>query len=535
MTISARAMRPGAKRTPQTLRARARAVNGSGVFGAFPEQPYHPAVRSGKKAPAKRKPQQKKVRAPFPKTRLLGPWEVGAPQIQALGESIDELLWQLLRAEGVAPSQLRTGPDRRVSDGGIDGEVTGFTGASHQVPRGDSQWLISSKALAKTTELKKWLEGCLAGSSVTGVSRVAVVTNTALTGKKAVVRKLEQDFQIRILDAVQIAAWTNAFPGLVSNIQRGGRGGVSLSEELEKLRAIPFIEDQSREQFRSDLVGSLASDHPEPFRLEGFPGIGKTRLALEVLAGIPKLAPRTLYFSDLDGERRTAFDDLTRWVRADAERHAFIVVDECNAEMDGYCRTCVRDNPRLGLLTIGKASESQIRTDVRTIQPLGTEQMIAFLKAKKIEDNEIAVYLAKQCQGFIKAADVLADAVRKDATLTGARLALLAKEHDLFAKAFDATDLRQLELVALFTELGWSGSRATEIECVARYFEIALNDFFRSRKRWAERGILQATDGCVYLSPHVLANDLALRVMDVHEDRIPALFSVLPPSPSFAG
>jgi len=483
-------------------------------------------VRRGRGTPLtkQRKKQPKKQggtrrTAPFPQTNL-GPWEVEAAQIQARAEGVDEIVRRLLRSTESVLS-VAAGPNPHVPDGGVDfaveGPVPGFADCTM------SDWHVTGKQLPDAKALRKWVTEQLGGDSVRqGAAQVMVVSNCGITGHKERLRTIEREKRVRILDAEQLAAWVNTVPAIALSIREGPNDGKWLEAALQGHKT-EFLWDETREAFLKHFEEGARADRTS-FHLEGFAGIGKTRLALEVLrsAQSGRLENQVVYFPSLE---KSSIRSLVTYLQSSpARRHAFIVVDECSSTERAICNEDVKALfPRVRLLTIGRASESTRDPDVRAVDPLDQGHMRSFVSAR-VSDPQLVELLLKECRGYIKAADLLADLAQKT-QLTSVAAARMVGERELFANAL-GDDAAIMQALALLDELEWETPE--EIGVFIKHFEFTRTRLREACKRAADRGLFQPSGSRRYLSPHVLANNLALRCVGIHQSDLVDLFRELP-------
>jgi hypothetical protein len=409
-----------------------------------------------------------------------------------------------------------------VPDGAVDFEVNEPVPALGVERRSD--WHVTGKQLPGTTELKKWIRLQLEGGSVRDDAvQVVVVTNTGVTGHKRTARDLESSLKVRLIDAEQVAGWVNRFPALAVSVRNVEGLGAAWLDLALLGHATPFLWDETREAFRNRVAQDLSSGRTV-FHLEGFAGIGKTRLALETVKTVHdgKWGDQVVYFR----EPRTSVvqDLLSRMATSPAGTTSlFLIVDECSLNDRRILKELVQERSGIRLLTIGRASETTRDPGVSTVEPLSAEQMQKFL-SHRLDDPQLIALLIKECGGYIKAAEFLS-AKTKELTLTYNAAAQLVHDGALFAEAL-GDDSEVLQGVALLDEVEWE--RSDEIAALCNYFHFWRPTLNQVAERAHQRGLFQSAGSRRYLSPHVLAASLALRCISTHGNKLLELFQTLP-------
>jgi hypothetical protein len=488
-----------------------------------------PPRKSSKPRARSKKPRATsgKQAKPFPPSPTLGPWDVDAWAVQSQGPEIDAFIRRLLENEGFP---VRSGDDRSVPDGGVDLISTHPNPIQNpSLPAGTLHWWITSENLHRKEKVEEWLREHekTASNKLPHDAVVAVLTSCGLLGNHSTRASLEKKFNVHLLNAGDIATWVNRYPALAIRMRGTEETGRWLSRELERPQhQSEFIWDESRLAFRARVENDLARG-PLRLRLEGFAGIGKTRLALEVLktAANGSLANRVIYYSSWS-EHKAAIDRLAR----DASRRTVcVVVDECTPQESERLQQDF-DGISIDLVTVGRSNaSSQNESGVAAIERL-SQALIRQRIQQEVSDAQVASLLAEQCDGFIKAASVLARLVSRDpATWTYSQLAELRETGTLFERAL-GEDAKVLELFAVFNDIGFSGTHRRERELVEKQFSTVGDEaaFSRSARQCEELGLFQSAGEFRYVSPHVLANSLALRAVELRHRGLVELFFQLP-------
>jgi hypothetical protein len=306
---------------------------------------------------------------------------VSADEIRALNETLlVELLRQLIHLEADAGGLLRSGihvpAQINVADGGEDGRVEWTGGPEHTVYLPSRLVLFQVKATdmppAKCVAELREKEGSVKErilSTINAGGTYVVFCNRpctqamidervarmreALGGQRPGVDSPAVDFW----DANKIADWANLhYPAALWVIERVRPGGILPFQSLEKwgsdkrVAEFRFVGDARVEQITGEIEQSLSGPR-KVVRISGLSGLGKTRLAFEVLKKSPlSVRARVLYTqSSYGGER------ILRVVQAIREfgKSGIIVVDDCPADMHKSLAAIVEHaESKLSLVTI---------------------------------------------------------------------------------------------------------------------------------------------------------------------------------------
>lgn len=463
-----------------------------------------------------------------------GLWRVRAREIIGLGDSIQEWVARLLRVEvsarGGDPTRTSTSGDIRIADEGVDILVSDFTGDSPWIPKGTSVWCCTAKKLTSPGGIEKWARKQLERLGSCPRNQVRLVLNRDIVASHH--ERIESRLGVRLYSAEKIAEWTSAHLGLTRELL-GVANVDGLRTVWQRLRhwTQKYVEDESRRAARERILAHVRGASADPLRVEGWAGIGKTRLVLESLAGQPGLEDRILYVGGpsvgMDGPEY----QVLRLVQED-EREAVLVLDECGADKHQLWAEQVGPvHQRLRVITVGRADLAAVgrRVDVLRVEPLPDAEMRDFLGTFGLQPEVIEI-LHGAARGFVKAAHLLARFVLQnpgDESVRPARLAEEVRSKRIFARAL-GENARYVEPLALFSDLGWEGDLAVESKIVASHFAFSSAELRRQigRLRDAE-GLVQPRSGRLYVTPDVLANALAVLTVRQQGDQLLGLWDGL--------
>ncbi|WP_298869382.1 hypothetical protein [uncultured Gimesia sp.] len=155
-----------------------------------------------------------------------------------------------------------------------------------------------------------------------------------------------------------------------------------------------------------NLRNALRTGELVHVRLIGEPGVGKTRLALE-LTKVEDLAPVTLYVRDGQTILQSSF--INELVQTDDRRFVFFIIDECSQkDLADIWNILKPRSDRIRIITIDHGPDSTVddKTRVVTVEPTGLDQIVSILKDHNVSEND-AKRWAEYCEGCPRVAHVI--------------------------------------------------------------------------------------------------------------------------------
>ena len=156
----------------------------------------------------------------------------------------------------------------------------------------------------------------------------------------------------------------------------------------------------------TDLQNVLSSGETPHIRLIGEPGIGKSRLALEITKA-ENLAPATLYLKE--GRMLLQSSFINELLQPDKNRFVIFVIDECPpADLAEIWNLLKTRSDRIRLITIDHGPDNSVddKTKRVEVEPTGSEQIISILVDHHIPKNDARRW-AEFCEGCPRVAHVL--------------------------------------------------------------------------------------------------------------------------------
>ena len=260
-------------------------------------------------------------------------------------------------------------------------------------------------------------------------------------------------------------------------------------------------------------------------RLVGLPGLGKTRLALEVFRppDTPDLAQaqyalsRRVVYMDAGASGAAALQSLLEWVQAGLE--GVIVVDNCSTHLHEQLFRAVRHTKsKLSLLSLGPTTEKQsaqhAMDDYLFVQLDRVDDAVVKRMLEQAYPNlrsgDMDFIVREMAQGFPHMAELLADARLNEIPdirqIIGDQLLhrMLGIDPHRDGAAYAA-----ICTCALFTNLGFEAEAASEYGLVCDLIGIDPDDFYAHMKNFIGRGVVTEHGRFVQVRPTPLAMRLA--------------------------
>jgi len=415
-------------------------------------------------------------------------------------EAFRDLLWARATELRLPTTRVSISLDVNTPDGGIDASIHDDPGRPFD---GDDLFASGVRYQIKTGEFKIWqasvLKKELFGREVIKFENLGSGVQEALVAKKPIVfvcfgtdllddqknkaKKVVEAFfktcghshaNVNFLGATDVAGLFRRYPALClqirGHIYQGFRSWASWATDADMVLNLSYSPefvhqiDELREELLSARIRHL--------RLIGEPGVGKSRLALE-LTRARNLSPVTLCISDGRALLRSTF--LAELIQPDNLQFAILVVDECPAKDRAEIWNLLRQrSDRIRLITIDHGPDSSVDDEMRVfpVMPITEQQIASIISGYGIDHHE-AKRWAAFCQGCPRIAHALADNLkrnRKDVLLEPATVNIW----DRFVVGADDPNSEEVALrrivlrhIALFERFGFEPPVENEARLIA--------------------------------------------------------------------
>lgn len=468
---------------------------------------------------------------------MLGPFEIATEDVARLGGGFTDAVNQLLQVEayaaGMVGSSLVLNRVEHLQDGGVDAVIRDAPVGGEWIPEGDSAWQFKRSDLQPAKCAKEFAEASWAQRYVrAGGSYVLVLgaplPEKILAGRRdAILRQAEElglgvgrDW-LRVYDANSLARWTSLYPSLAISRVMGGPGSSAIDFSAWaqfRLGRMEWISDELRQESIQTIRSALLEHASVDLRVEGAPGVGKSRLVFEALRD-QDVAPLVAYVAD----EAKSQDRLLRHLAADQRKTAVLVIDECPADRHVIIANQLPDDGRIKLVTIGSPGHAVTQRLPLVVEPMPSDAIDRVLSRNFPElSSEDRRFVVDKSDGYPQVAELFARRVLGSETRLQA--AVLVTRADIRQFVADrrpgGVALCVAEGIALFEKLGWEDEVSNEREQLAEFLKMSASEMRAAGRELEQAGWLVVRGRYRSIAAHRLAVYLAARKWEDDGDRI---------------
>lgn len=476
--------------------------------------------------------------------------QVSSQRIAALDDTdLNELMGQLLRAQAARCGSPRAlvNTETLAADDGCDGWSDRPATPDPWLGSTDTCWQFKSGRSGEPARLGSEVNKPIPLKTLREGGRFVVVASGSTNGergtrdRKEVLRTAGGDAgsspdaaeRIVVYGSEDLERWCNQHPAIAARWAGRPPGLLTLdewanSDEHRMSYQASKAVRSNLAQRRADLDFAAGGVHH--VHIQGPPGVGKTRFALE-LCREARWRDTVVYFQQSDDQRLPELIDSVAHERA-PEVRLMVVADEAQLEhLLPFRNSVERAGGRLRLVTVGSCSspDPQRIPELR-IEPLDSAMMRAVVNGwYPAMPPEHVDYVTRLADGYVRLAQLIAPVVDTDREVTVPDVLHREEIRQVLDRMLGDGDRRALYVVAILSHVGWERDRQEEGAAIASYMGLdwsqvryAVNDFHR-RMHIAPRGGRYR-----YISPDPLGIYLALEALEVYPDLLESLPAQLP-------
>ncbi len=469
--------------------------------------------------------------------------------IAALNDAdLNELMRVLLRDRahrcGCLDTSVNTDTD--VPDDGCDGWSARPATEDRWLGKTDTCWQFKAGKAGEPAKLSGEVKKPMPHQTLREGGRFVVVTSGSTSGEAGVRRRKAKlvsaaeeagipSRNIEVYGSEKLAEWCNQHPAVAARLT-GAPEGLQWLEDWARsdIHQIPYRETPkitealSATLARFDFDAKNEADRIHHLHIQGHPGVGKTRFALELCRRAP-WHHTVIYVRQADDIRLSELIDSAAEAR---DVQLTVVADEVQPERLEPLRDSVsRTNGHVQLITIGSCrSPDSDRIPELSIEPLDAAAMRAVVSGWYPQmPPEQVDFVTDFADGYVRLGRLTADAVDKNPLATVPSLFDRGAIRTLLDRMLGDGDRRSLHVVAVLTHVGWREDRQQEGQAVAAHLGLDWNDV-RHQVDYVHRrmGIVPRGGRYRYISPHTLGVYLAHEAWETYPDLMKSLPEVLP-------
>lgn len=473
--------------------------------------------------------------------------QVSPERIAAMSdEDLSMLMGQLLRAQayksGSPLNEIRVNTEGKAKDDGSDGWSAQPATADTWLGSTDTCWQFKSGAAGEPARLSGEVIKPLPIATLAAGGRFVVVASGSTNGKKGEQDRLEALIKdattaglptkyIEVIGSERLTTWCNQHPA-VAAYWAGRPDGLWSLDDWSKSdeHQVPWqssvavrLEIDARRADLDFATGSVYHLH-----IQGPPGVGKTRFALE-LCREATWRSAVMYIRQAADLRLLELIDSAA---ADVGAQLTVVADEVQFEQMRSLRDSVgRGDGRIRLITIGHSpSPEPARIPALSVKPLDPEVMQNVIKGwYPAMPPEHVAFVMRFADGYVRLAHLAADAVVRSPHMDVKGLLGHDEIRGFLDGMLGAGDRRALYVVAALTSVGWIDEKQSEGEAVAKHLGLDWNWVRATVEDFHRRlGIVPRGGRYRYISPIPLGIHLAVEAWITYPDLLKSLPGALP-------
>lgn len=489
-------------------------------------------------------------------------------------EAVDffrELLWAEAATLEIGKNLINVPSAITVADGGIDAEVQNVSASGGQeiIKQGLTRYQIKTGKFSlsneshiksilfkdKTNELKPRVKSCLDKEGTLII--VLFGWDNPETKDDQLVNKFKEKLilldrkynnaKIEIWQQNKLRGFLTPFPSLALRIKGLDRSRFqshrswSENDDMKK----EFVAGEKQKEFIASLQTALRQNNNEAMhiRIYGEPGIGKTRLALEVTRA-DDLLPLVIYVDSANEFRDSNL--ITEILREDNQFSVILVIDECDSDSRSYIWNKLKyRGPRIKIITIyNEYDDTSGNIAYFDVPPLDNEQISKIIQEYHIPKDR-ADRWSEECSGSPRVAHII-----------GFNLKANPEKPEDVVKSLDTVnvweryivggdDPNNLEVgqrriilrhIALFKRFGYGRHVVNEAQAIVKIIEksdpqITWSRFQEIIKKLKMRRILQG-ENTLYITPKLFHIKLWIDWWNIYGNTfdLNAFFQNIPPS-----
>ena len=459
---------------------------------------------------------------------------------------LNALMRDLIRAQayrcGSPIEAILINTDGNAKDDGCDGWTAKPDVNDAWLGNADTCWQIKAGTAGQPKKLKGEITKPIPRKTLKSKGRFIVVASGSTNGKKGEGDRLKAlraeaksarmpTRKISVIGSERLTAWCNENPAVAARWAGRPEGMWTLADwSSAEIHQVPW---QASDTVKAVLAAQRAaldfhSGSLHHLHIQGQPGVGKTRFALELCRD----APWSSFVIYIHQAADLRLQELVDTAGLDPTVRLVLVADEVQPEHLRPLRESIgRANGRIRLITIGHCptpEPSRIPSlAVQPLDPIMAQKVVnGWYPAMPFEHVNFVVQFA---DGYIRLARLAADAVAMNAAMDVRDLLGRDEVRIFLDRMLGESERRALYVVAVLTSIGWTGDMEVEGIAVAKHLHLDWDDVREKVDAYHRRfGIAPRGGRYRYISPTPLATYLAVEAWTTYPDLLRTLPNALP-------
>ena len=473
--------------------------------------------------------------------------QVSPERIAALDDAdLNVLMRDLLKAHAYRcradVNEIRVNTQGQAADDGADGWSPKPPAADPRFGAAETCWQFKAGSASQAAKLPGEVTKPIPRRTLLAGGRFVLIASgstSGVTGEEGRLASLCADAHgeglpvqsIDVLGSERLAMWCNEYPAVAARWAGRPEGLWRLEDWLQSSEhRVPWqpseVVTRLISEGRRDLdftTGSVFHLH-----IQGPPGVGKTRFALELCRGAA-WASAVVYIRQAADLR---LNELIDGATAEPGVQLVVVADEVQAEQLRPLRDSLdRGSGRVRLVTIGHCrTPDPPRIPALDVAPLEAKQMAAIIAGSHpAMPREHVDFVVRFADGFVRLAHLAAAEIARNPSTDTRRLLDLDHIRGFLDQMLGTDDRTPLYVVAVLSAVGWTDERQHEGEAVARHLGLDWNRVRASVDAFDRRfGVVPRGGRYRYVSPIPLGIYLAVEAWTTFPDLLKSLPDALP-------
>ena len=341
--------------------------------------------------------------------------------------------------------------------------------------------------------------------------------------------------KIAVYGSEHLARWCNQHPAVASRLT-GARTGMWTFDRWERsdehriqYQASPKLaSDLSMARSQIDYQADSDSNSVLHLHVQGQPGVGKTRFALELCREAP-WRESVIYVRQAEDVRLAELiDDAAE----SPDIRLVVVADEAQpGRLEPLRESVGLADGRVRLITIGTShTPDSSRISQISIEPLDPAAMRAVVNDWYPDMPwEHVNFVTEFAAGYMKLGRLTADAVSNEPSTTLPNLLARHEIRRVLDRLLGEGNRRALYVVAVLTRVGWTEDKQQEGQAIADHLDLNWHEVLYQVKEFHDSmGIAPRGGRYRYISPEPLAIYLAHEAWETYADQLKSLPESLP-------